>query len=211
MLLSFTAHAQTWHTRTRTPLILLMLWGLAGCSQFNTRVSDVFERNQDRSIQAQDMVRNIPAPLQVVVRENHPRFTGRSLSVNEEQALPAALSRVTVRYPGRHSLLQVAELISRTVKIPVTVTPDALMEPSRFSPVGNMAAGATASGTRPQVDTGAQVQRQLQREANAGLVSQQGGGMLNLTDEEYQNSLELNYSGNLEGLLDLVEIGRAHV
>lgn len=204
MLWSSPAHAQTWHPRTSTPLLLLMLWGLAGCSQFNTRVSDVFERNQDRSAQAQDTARNLPPPLQVVVRDNHPRFTGRSLSVNEEQALPAALSRVTVRYPGRHSLLQVAELISRTVKIPVTVTPDALMEPSRFSPVGNTAAGATASGTRPQVDTGAQVQRQLQREANAGLVSQQGGGMLNLTDEEYQNSLELNYSGNLEGLLDLV-------
>ena len=204
MLLSFTAHAQAWHTRTRTPLILLMLWGLAGCSPFNTRVSDVFERSQDRSIQAQDKVRNIPAPLQVVVRENHPSFTGRTLPVNEEQALPAAFGRVTLRYPGRHSVLQVAELISRTVKIPVTVTPDALMEATRFSPVSSANAGAGNSNTKPPSEKVAQTQRQLQREANAALVSDQGGGVLSLSDEEYQTSLELNYSGNLEGLLDLV-------
>lgn len=204
MLLSFTARAQTWPISHRMPIIVLMLWGLAGCSQFNTRVSDAFERNQERSAQAQDTVRNLPAPLQVVVRENHPRFTGRTLPVNEEQALPSGLGRVTLRYPGRHSVLQVAELISRTVKIPVTVTPDALMDATRFSPVGNTATAAAPSSNRPQSDTGAPAQRQLQREANAALVSQQGGGMLNLTDEEYQNSLELNYSGNLEGLLDLV-------
>lgn len=190
----------TWRVLQQTLLGLAVAASLAACSPFNARVAETFGRNQERTAQAQDKLRAPPAPLQVLVRENQPRFANRTVPVNEEQALPTTLGRVTLRYPGRHSVLEVAELISRTIKIPVTVTPDALMEPSRFSPVANNA----AASSRPQADRGPQAQRRLQKDANADLVSEKGGGVLNLSDEEYQTSIELNYSGNLEGLLDLV-------
>ena len=204
MRISSLSAGATWRLAQRTLMVLVAASSLAACSNFNTRVADAFGRNQDRAAQAQEKLRTPPPPMQVLVRESQPRFASRTVAVNEEQALPATLGRVTLRYPGRYTLLEVADLISRTVRIPVTVTPDALMEPSRFTAVANTAANTAPTNNRPQTDRGPQVQRRLQREANAEVVSDQRGGVLNLTDEEYQTSLELNYSGNLEGLLDLV-------
>jgi len=180
-------------------ITFLMLLG--GCSQLEKRVSEDVSYNQQRTAQAQEKMRT-PTPLPLVVRDRTPRFASQSMAVQEDQALPTSVGPITLRYPGRHTLLQAADLITRTVKIPVVVSPDALTDAARFSPLAQGAVGTQTA--KPQDDKSVAAARQKQQEANQDLVARQGGGLQGLSEDQYQSSVELNYSGNLEGLLDQI-------
>jgi len=181
--------------------ILALCCGFSGCSQFEKRVSDDVGYNQQRSAQAQNKLRT-PTPLPLVVIDKTPRFASQTIAVQEDQVLPTSTGSITLRYPGRHSLLQAADLITRTVKIPVVITPDALIETARFSPLTNITGNTAAKKTQDEKSPSAL--RQKQNEANEDFVAIQGGGRQGLSDDEYQTTVELNYSGNLEGLLDQI-------
>jgi len=181
-------------------VILALCWGLSGCSQFEKRVSDDVGYNQQRTVQAQNKLRT-PSPLPLVVIDKTPRFASQTIAVQEDQVLPSSIGTVTLRYPGRHSLLQAADLITRTVKIPVVMTPDALFEAVRFSPLTTTTANTTVRASQDEKSPSAL--RQKQNDANEDFVARQGGGRQGLRDDEYQTTVELNYSGNLE-LLDQI-------
>lgn len=188
------------HSRLRMALLALSV-GLGACSQFEKRFSEDVSFNQQRTVQAQNKLRT-PTPLPLVVQDRTPRFASQTMAVQEDQALPSAIGPITLRHPGRHSLLQAADLITRAVKIPVVFSPDALIEPAKFSPVASAAAAAPVSKSQDEKSPSAL--RQKQQDANQDFVARRGGGLQGLSDDEYQTSIELNYSGNLEGLLDQI-------
>lgn len=117
-----------------------------------------------------------------VVDEVLPRFATRTVPLGPSAKLPQ-LGKVTLRYPGRQTLLTAADLISRAVDIPIVVTSDALQSPTEFEP------GKGASAAAPRADN---------KDSIAPLVGR------NLPDKEFLTTYELNYSGDLAGLLDQI-------
>jgi type IVB pilus formation R64 PilN family outer membrane protein len=93
-----------------------------------------------------------------------------------------------VRYPGRHNLATIADILSRTLDVVVLMTPDAL-SPPQAAPTAVPAGAANAP-----VDNMLRLSR---------LAQDAGAARLNLTPEQV-NTYELNYAGSLAGLLDKI-------
>ena len=147
---------------------------------------DVIQRKlDDAEAKAKSAQSQINAPQRkhaYVVDEVLPRFATRTVPLGPSAKLPQ-LGKVTLRYPGRQTLLTAADLISRAVEIPIVVTSDALQSPTEFEP------GKGASAAAPRADN---------KDSIAPLVGR------NLPDKEFLTTYELNYSGDLAGLLDQI-------
>jgi type IVB pilus formation R64 PilN family outer membrane protein len=158
---------------------------LSACaSKIDHDVQRQIDEGDAKSTLAQSQI-NAPQRKQAyVVDEVLPRFATRTVPLGPSAKLPQ-LGKVTLRYPGRQTLLTTADLISRAVDIPIVVTSDALLPPTDFEP----GKGASPSAAAPRTD---------QKGSIAPLVGR------NLPDQEFLTTYELNYSGDLAGLLDQI-------
>lgn len=183
--------------------VLLGLLLLQACSSsFEKSDAEVHQVAAQRSQQAQASLRKQPVLPSLVRDEKQVRFTTRSVPLQQSSVLPPYIQSVTVKFPGRHNLSTIADVLTRTLGVVVYMTPDALMDPRAFSPVR---AGAAAAATAPQTagasPTGMPVNLDPMNLALPAAM-QAGGGRLGLTQEQGLNTFELNYSGPLAGLLD---------
>ncbi len=137
--------------------------------------------------QLQELARREQKKPSFVVLEEGPRFGARSVNLRAESQLPARLNQVSIQLPGRHSLATVATVLSRTLDLPVVMSPDALMDAAQFSPLG----AGSGSSTNPASTA-------------ADRASQAGARMLNITPSDALNTIELNYSGPVVTLLDQI-------
>ena len=129
-------HARYW-------VSLIALLALAACSSsFEKSDTEVHQVASQRAQQAQALTRQQAALPPLVRDEKQVRFTSRSVPLVQSAVLPAHIQSVTVKFPGRHNLSTIADVLSRTLGVVVYMTPDALMDPRTFTPV--RAAGATA-------------------------------------------------------------------
>ena len=180
-------------------LLCASLLLLAGCttSRFEETMSTNHGGLTQRAEQANALLRSYPAPTPSVVQTQKTRFTTHSIPLDRSEMLPSHITSVTLRLPGRHSIQVVAGLIERATQISVHVSPDARMPASMFVPVGMTQTAQAGSSQRP---LGA-----ASDSAVLDSVSQAGGARLSPElDPSKQNDLEINYSGTLAGLLNLV-------
>lgn len=176
-----------------------------GCAVQSTHLAQQdYTRDKTRMAEFQAQAREPQRLPALVQADTVPRFTRHSIPLQRASSLPTHIGQVTLRYPGRHPLPTVAELISRLIDIPVIMTPDALASATDFAPGTLIVAegGATAPGaaTRGTAPNGAAPEpgTLVQQAEAAGALS------LSLQPRDLQNTLELDYSGPLSGLLDLV-------
>jgi type IVB pilus formation R64 PilN family outer membrane protein len=180
------------------PLCLAMALGLQACSSgFDKANDEVHRASNERSQQAQTLARQVKPMAPLVSEEKAVRFTSRSIPLVRSAMLPSHIESVTVRYPGRHSLSTIADILTRTLGVVVLMTPDALQDPRSYAPGrGAVTAGAANAGLL----AGAAVGDPMPQLTNQAL--QAGASRLNLTPEQVGTTFELNYSGPLAGLLD---------
>lgn len=180
------------------PLCLAMVLGLQACSSgFDKANDEVHRASSERSQQAQTLARQVKPMAPLVSEEKAVRFTSRSIPLVRSAMLPSHIESITVRYPGRHSLSTIADILTRTLGVVVLMTPDALQDPRSYAPGrGAVTAGAANAGLL----AGAAVGDPMPQLTNQAL--QAGASRLNLTPEQVGTTFELNYSGPLAGLLD---------
>lgn len=190
-------HARYW-------VSLIALLALAACSSsFEKSDTEVHQVASQRAQQAQALTRQQAALPPLVRDEKQVRFTSRSVPLVQSAVLPAHIQSVTVKFPGRHNLSTIADVLSRTLGVVVYMTPDALMDPRAFTPV--RAAGAPVSSpptsSMTASPTGAPVNLDPMNLATPE-VMRAGGARLGLTPDQAVTTFELSYSGPLAGLLD---------
>lgn len=167
---------------------------VSACSStFDPAVKAVHDETKDRSAQAQNSLRQAQNTVPLVAEDTTLRFTQKSIPFVRSSMLPASIGNVTLRVPGRHNLSTVADMISNATGIPVIMTPDALQDPTAFAP-GRI----TAAPTNLAKDTAAT------DDAIYTSLMAAGASRLALNDQVAQNTIELNYSGSLSGLLNQV-------
>lgn len=228
-------------------LVLAVALTLAACATKSAKTArKEFDTAIERSGQLQSAVRQPQQAVPVVVKETAPRFVSRSIPLQRASKLPVHIGNVTLRYPGRHSLASIAELISRLIDIPVIMTPDALAGATVYAPSGG-ATGASSPATALGVGSaggaaamgggmGASAMGGMGMMGGVGAMGGAGmgvaGGAMSpmmgmmpqtmlegstlrsaagvggkvafISQDEMQNSMELNYSGPLPGLLDQI-------
>lgn len=174
--------------------LLGMLAGLAGCAQqLMHNISAEQLDIQRRAEQAQALARQQQSKSPFLIEETTPKFASRSVVYHRLDTLPPHIGKVTMRVPGRHSLSAIAEMIERLIEIPVTMSPDALLDASLFTP-----GVATVVAVADKPSEAMQANESLKQRAN-----KEGANTTVLfTERELRNTLELNYSGPLTGLLD---------
>ncbi|UXH80277.1 secretin N-terminal domain-containing protein [Roseateles amylovorans] len=182
-------------TQTFAKVASLASWiAVSGCAVQSTRLAqDDYHTAQQRSAEFQTHARQPQALPPMVTADIAPRFARHSIPLQRAASLPTHIGNVTLRYPGRQSLVTVAELISRLIDIPVIMTPDALNSASDYAPGGLNAATQSAQARTDDLQT-----------ASARLAAMAGASTLAISAQELQNSIELDYSGPLAGLLNLV-------
>lgn len=169
----------------RNALLAVAVFGLVGCASVTDRgTTEAQTAISSRESKASSLIRAAQARQSYVLEEKLPRFASRVVPVEPATALPPT-GIVTARYSGRHTLLSVADIVTRLTGIPVVVTPDALLSPSEFVPAGVQAASAPMP-------------------ANSKDSPVSGMSVRNLSNSEYVSTFELNYSGSLAGLLDSI-------
>jgi type IVB pilus formation R64 PilN family outer membrane protein len=190
-----------------TLLAALMGSGCAVKSSVETR--NEYDQALQRSGEWQSQARRPQQQVPLVVSDTVSRFARRSIPLQRASTLPTHIGTVSMRYPGRHSLATVAELLSRLIDIPVIMTPDALAGAARYAPSGGQSGGAGAAmpvapaGGQPAAAPGAPGSVASPAAIKGAAVSA-GAKVMEYTAEELQNTLELNYSGTLAGLLDQI-------
>ncbi len=183
-------------------LLLLTISTLQACSSsFQKNYDELHSITNDRTERAQILSRQTTTSAPLVADEKFVRFTTRSIPLVQSAMLPPNIETVTVRYPGRHNLNTIADILTRTLGVVVIMTPDALMDPRSFAPGLSSAAALTKTGA-----TGTQSPNTTDS-LRSGLISQalqSGATRLNLSQDEPNTSFELNYSGPLSSLLDWI-------
>lgn len=188
--------------RFRGLLVLLALLSLQACtSSFNKADADVHDTVMRRAQQGQSRARDQSGWPALVKEEKQVRFTSRSVPLVQSAMLPAHIQSVTVKFPGRHNLSTIADVLSRTLGVVVYMTPDALIDPRQFSPTKAAAAQMTPPVANMTSPTGLPTNLDPMNLA-APAVMQSGGARLGLTSDQAATTFELNYSGPLAGLLD---------
>lgn len=169
---------------------------LQACStSFTKQNNETHEAAGKRAEQGQAIARQVRAVAPLVVDEQVVRFTTRSVPLVRSAMLPSAIESVTVRYPGRHNLSTIADILTRTLGVVVLMTPDALMDPSSFAPGRAVVASASAGNASDAVNP---------MDALTNQALQAGASRLNLTPVQAGTTFELNYSGPLASLLDSI-------
>ena len=179
-----------------TGAILVSLCALvSACSStFDHAVNATHDETKDRSAQAQAMLRQPQNMVPLVTEDKTIRFTQKSIPFSKSTMLPTSIGNITLRVPGRHNLSTVADLVSNATGIPVIMTPDALMDVTLFAPGKS---GAAFGGPTASKDTNDEAL------VYSSLMAA-GAARLALNDQIAQATLELNYSGSLSGLLNLI-------
>lgn len=186
---------------------------LAGCSSvYETEARGDHKRVGERLDQAQQQLRHNEPHSPHVLVEDVPRFTRLSIPYQPYQVLPAHIGRVTMKTTGQHNLRTVAEWIERLVRIPVRVSPDALLPSSQFmvaapgatagAATGAGAQGASASNAQAAAASGGRARQDPSQQAAQGL--QKLGAPRQLAAQAEPYPIEVNYEGALHGLLDQV-------
>lgn len=177
---------------------------LAGCQTTTDRQSRAdHEAIGRRAEQADRQLRQTANAPAVIMQDEVPQFTRRSIALNRAHMLPPQIGLVTLSLPGKYNLRTVATHIERLTKIPVILAPDALLPASEFAssmvatklPRGN----ESASGGRRSADPSAQTTRQV-----ALGVERAGGTRQWEATQQAEDLIELNHRGTLAGLLDRV-------
>lgn len=176
----------------RLSLSMLVIMGLQACSTQITKENNTFlDANATRSQTIQTAIRQPVPAAPLVSEESVVRFTSRSIGLEQSAILPPHIQNITVRYPGRHNLATIADILTRTLDVVVLMTPDALTPVDITDP-------AAPTATSPAGNASDNMQKL------ANLAQNAGASRLNLTPEQISNSFELNYSGSLAGLLDRI-------
>ncbi len=170
-----------------------------GCAVQSTHLTQQeYTDNKNRLGQFQTVAREPQRLPPLVQADTVPRFARHSVPLQRASTLPTHIGQVTLRYPGRHPLPTVVELISRLIDIPVIMTPDAMTSASDYAPGGLAANEAQAAAGRPTTPGVVDHTTLAQQAEAAGALS------LAVQGRDLQNTMELDYSGPLSGLLDLV-------
>ncbi|WP_177200841.1 secretin N-terminal domain-containing protein [Roseateles sp. YR242] len=175
----------------------------SGCAIQATQVAQrEYQDAKDRTGGFQAQAREPQRLPPMVQADTVPRFARHSIPMQRAATLPTHIGQVTLRYPGRHPLATVAELISRLIDIPVLMTPDALGNASDYAPGGMLGTDAQAAGPAANANANAKAGD------NHTALSQQavaaGARTLAIQPRDLQNTMELDYSGPLAGLLNQV-------
>lgn len=179
--------------------------GLQACSSsFEKTNNELHQATNQRVQQSQVLARQTRGPAPLVTDEKVVKFTSRSVPLVRSAMLPAHIEQVTVRYPGRHSLSTIADILTRTLGVVVLMTPDALQDPLSFRPGTAGAGGAAGAGGPAAGNTGPVLASTDPMELVTTQALQAGATRLNLNQVRANNSFELNYSGTLSGLLDWI-------
>ncbi|GEM_PF-717720 len=221
------------YAQARKSVCSLSLLGLAvalivtGCAtKSSNQARQEYDSAIKRSGQFQNDIRQPQPALPVVVKDTVPRFVKHSIPLQRAAKLPVHIGNVTLRYPGRYSLASAAELISRLIDIPVIMTPDALAGALVYAPIGGATGGAAAGAMTTSATAGGAatpgmgaaaapgagsanastaMQTQTMLEAASMRSAASAGAKVGfISHDELQNSIELNYSGPLAGLLDQI-------
>lgn len=190
--------------------IRFLNWSVVACllvlqacsSSFDKSDAEVHRTAMERAREAQAAVRQPTTLPQLVRDEKQVRFTSRSVPMMHSAMLPSNIQSVTVKFPGRHNLGTIADVLTRTLGVVVYMTPDALMDPRIFTPV--KVATAPAAAAPAVVGATGPVMNVDPMNLAAPAAMQSGGGRLGLTPEQSVTTFELNYSGPLTGLLDSI-------
>jgi len=193
-------------------IFICSLLGLQACSSTYEKVNNEMHKvSNERIQQAQVLARQTRLVTPLVTDERVVRFTSRSIPLVRSAMLPAHIEQVTLRYPGRHSLSAIADILTRTLGVVVLMTPDALQDPSIFRP-GNLLAGPGAQtpavapgapgapGATPGPGQPAAATDPM--DAVTDQAQKVGASRLSLPAQRANTSFELNYSGSLSGFLD---------
>ena len=176
-------------------LMPLLLGGLAGCAQqLMHNITDEQLTLQMRAEQAQALARQPQLNARFLIEETVPKFASRSVSYQRVDPLPPHVGKVTMRVPGRHSLSAIAEMLERLVEIPVVMSPDALLDATLFTPGPAVAAVLVIEKPSEAMQANEDIK---QRSTKGG-----SNASVQFTERELRNTLEINYSGTLTGLLD---------
>lgn len=190
----------------RAGLALLLL---PACSSTYEQLGQAdHERVMARASLAQQQLQSSVPQTPSLTHESQLRFASRSVPFDAGQLLPGHIRKVTLKAAGSHSLSTVAEWIERLTRIPVHVTPDALLPLSAFAletAVMQRAGGAQPGA--PQVQPGPAAP-DASRTAAAAIESAGPSRLLPATSDV--PLISLDYEGDLRGLLDQVAI-RANV
>lgn len=178
------------------------LLALQACSSFDWVDAQSHRVATERAQAAQNQARQ-PVVLPPLVKEEKlVRFVSRSVPLKQSAVLPSHIQNVTVRYPGRHNLATIADILTRTTGVVVSMTPDALMDPRAFSAVRTMVTvpppvlgQASPTGLPTNVDA---------MNLAGPAAMQAGAARVGLTAEQAVNTFELNYSGPFTELLDWI-------
>lgn len=191
----------------RSVAALLVAWAalvLPGCSSIYEQQSQAdHERVLARATAAQQQMHTPLPEVAAVTHETRLRFASRSVPFDAGQLLPAHIRRVTLKSAGAHNLATVAEWIERLTRIPVHVTPDALLPLSVFALESasllrtNAAQPAAVSGTATTLAT-----PDASRAAAAAIEAAGRSRLLPVTSDV--PLISLDYEGDLHGLLDQV-------
>ena len=166
---------------------------LTSCSStYDPGVKQSHDHIKNRSSEAQKILHQTQNHVPLVTEDNALRFTQKSIPFERSNMLPSTIGNITLRVPGRHNLSTVADLISNATGIPVIMTPDALMDASMFMPLKG--GGSPLSNKKDATGDDA---------VFTNLMAA-GAQRLALNDQVAQNTVELNYSGALNGLLNQV-------
>lgn len=178
-------------------LLLCLLASLAGCAQQLMRNISAEQMDiQLRAEQVQSLARQKQINSPFLIEETTPKFASRSIPYQRIDVLPPNVGKVTMRVPGRHSLSAIAEMLERLIEIPITLSPDALLDASLFTPGAATATAATALVDKPS--------EAMQTNESVKQRASQGGANTSVlyNERELRNTIEINYSGPLTGLLD---------
>jgi type IVB pilus formation R64 PilN family outer membrane protein len=189
-------------------LTLLTVLALQACSSFDSQDAQAHRAATERAQSAQSQVRQPMALPPLVKDEQQVRFVSRSVPLKQSAVLPPGIQNVTVRYPGRHNLSTIADVLTRTLGVVVVMTPDALMDPRAFTPVRNLTPVLPVPPGLAS-PTGQPLNLDAMNLANSAAM-QAGAGRLGLTAEQATNTFELNYNGPLTELLDWIA-NQAHL
>lgn len=180
------------------PLCLALL--LSACASTYDELGQLdHERMQARATDAHSQLRagQEAGPPPALVSETTLRFTRRSVPFDASQMLPAHIQTVTMKTAGQHGLRSVAEWIERLTRIPVLVSPDALMPLSAFAldqPTGGTVNKAEAEDAKGD--------EQASRAAAQAVEA--AGGPRQLMSTRDPAVFSVDYHGPLQGLLDQV-------
>lgn len=179
-----------------------LLW-LQGCSStIETETLSDFERMQERAQAAQAQLHGQSGAAALVASENTLRFTSKSIPFDASQMLPSNIQNVTMKTTGAHGLRTVAQWIERLTRIPVVVSPDALLPAASFE-LGTVAQGA-AGQNRGTGNASNNADKIAQADKAAAQAIQRHGGPKQVFSEADPAPISVDYHGPLPGLLDQV-------